>query len=104
MYCVPLYDSLGENAIEFIIHQAEVSLVCAAGDKMPQLVKAIPMIKDTLKVVVYWGTADAASIQVGLIWHTGSSVPVVDSPLAGHLRQGPAGCSCPRGHAQPKLL
>ena len=68
MYCVPLYDSLGENAIEFIIHQAEVSLVCAAGDKMPQLVKAIPMIKDTLKVVVYWGTADSASIQVGLIW------------------------------------
>eukprot|EP00891_Asterochloris_glomerata_P009967 jgi/Astpho2/9967/Aster-06780 len=63
VYCVPLYDSLGENAIEFIIHQAEVSLVCAAGDKMPQLVKAIPMIKDTLKVVVYWGTADAASIQ-----------------------------------------
>ena len=68
VYCVPLYDSLGENAIEFIIHQAEVSLACTAGDKMAQLVKAIPKIKDTLKVVVYWGTADSASIQVGLIW------------------------------------
>ena len=39
--CVPLYDSLGENAIEFIVgHSEQVAVVVAAG-KLPKLAKAL---------------------------------------------------------------
>jgi long-chain acyl-CoA synthetase len=54
-YCVPLYDSLGENAIEYIIHHAEVTVAFTSAEKFPQLLKAIPMVKDRLQTVVYWG-------------------------------------------------
>lgn len=62
IYCVPLYDTLGENAIEYIINHSESSLVFTQGSKFPMLVKALPKVADLVKTVVYWGTADSASI------------------------------------------
>jgi len=62
IYCVPLYDTLGENAIEYIINHSESSLVFAQAEKLPMLVKALPHVKDRIKHVIYWGTADTASI------------------------------------------
>jgi long-subunit acyl-CoA synthetase (AMP-forming) len=39
-HCVPLYDSLGENAIEYIVDHAECTCVFLSSDKFPQFVKA----------------------------------------------------------------
>ena len=41
MVCVPLYDTLGENAVEYIIGHAETRFVLAAGAKLATLAKAV---------------------------------------------------------------
>ncbi len=61
---MPLYDSLGENAIEFIINHAEATVVFVASDKAANLAKALPMCKDYVKTVVIWGPADAGVTRV----------------------------------------
>lgn len=38
---VPLYDTLGENAVEFIMHEAEVSVAFASGATLDVLAKAL---------------------------------------------------------------
>lgn len=61
--CVPLYDSLGENAIEFITNHSEATVVFVASDKLANLAKALPKCTATLKSVVYWGEANTAAIE-----------------------------------------
>jgi len=61
--CVPLYDSLGENAIEFIINHSEAVVAFVAADKYANLVKALDKTKQFLKYVVYWGAAKPEHIQ-----------------------------------------
>lgn len=39
--CVPLYDSLGEGAIEFIVRHSEQAAVVAAAGKLPKLAAAL---------------------------------------------------------------
>ncbi len=64
--CVPLYDSLGENAIEFIIAHSESSITFVSTDKFPALAKALvhEKTKAALKTIVYWGDGHPASIEV----------------------------------------
>ncbi len=63
--CVPLYDSLGENAIEFIVDHSEAVATFVDAKKLPNLAKALSLIKnDRFKAVVYWGTPDAAAVEV----------------------------------------
>lgn len=54
--CVPLYDTLGENAIEYIIDHSESTFVVVGAAKLPAFVKALAQIKQKLKGVVYWGS------------------------------------------------
>jgi hypothetical protein len=44
LYCVPLYDSLGENAIEYIIKHAEATAVFAQSEKLGTLAKSLPHV------------------------------------------------------------
>ncbi len=71
LYCVPLYDSLGENAIEYIINHSEASVVFAALDKLGNLAKALPHVLELVKTVVYWGSGDQAAAAVSLLWLNG---------------------------------
>jgi long-chain acyl-CoA synthetase len=61
--CVPVYDTLGENAIEYILNHSETSALFASASKLPPLVKALDKCKQHLKVIVYWGDADAELVQ-----------------------------------------
>jgi len=61
--CVPLYDSLGDNAIEYIIDHSESVLVFVDTKKLPMLAKAISKTGEQFKHVVYWGPGDEAAIQ-----------------------------------------
>lgn len=61
VYCVPLYDSLGENAIDYIINHSESTIVFVQTEKMPMLTKALPKLAHLVKTVVYWGAGDEKS-------------------------------------------
>jgi long-chain acyl-CoA synthetase len=65
LYCVPLYDSLGENAIEYIVTHSEATIVFVASDKVANLAAALPHVKGQVKNVVYWGAANPA-VQVSV--------------------------------------
>jgi len=54
MQCVPLYDTLGANAVEFILNHSESSVAFASADKLPKLAEALPKCKG-VKTIVYWG-------------------------------------------------
>jgi long-chain acyl-CoA synthetase len=53
LYCIPLYDTLGENAIEYIVKHSEASVLFAHGDKLDMLCKALPDLE--VHTVIYWG-------------------------------------------------
>ena len=61
VYCVPLYDTLGENAVEFILNHSEATLCFCDQAKVGKLAKAIPKATG-VKTIVYWGSAEEADL------------------------------------------
>jgi len=59
--CVPIYDTLGENAVEYIVNHSESCIVFLDGVNMPKLEKALPNIKGYVKNAVFWGKVDQES-------------------------------------------
>ncbi|KAK2385230.1 Long chain acyl-CoA synthetase 4 [Trifolium repens] len=55
LYCVPLYDTLGAGAVEFIISHAEVSIAFVEEKKIPELLKTFPNAAKYLKTLVSFG-------------------------------------------------
>ncbi|XP_008239039.1 PREDICTED: long chain acyl-CoA synthetase 4 [Prunus mume] len=55
LYCVPLYDTLGAGAVEFIICHAEVSIAFTEEKKIPELLKTFPNAAKHLKTLVSFG-------------------------------------------------
>lgn len=54
-YCVPLYDSLGESSVEYIIGHSEASIVFTSTQKFPLLEKTLHKTKEFIKTIVYFG-------------------------------------------------
>ncbi|CAI5991270.1 unnamed protein product, partial [Closterium sp. NIES-65] len=61
MQCVPLYDTLGAEAVSFILNHAEVALVVVQAAKIPALLKSLPNCTENVKTVVSMGDLDAES-------------------------------------------
>ena len=55
--CVPLYDTLGANAVEFILKHSGATAAFAEASKMKVLAEALPAVKGQVKFVGYWGEA-----------------------------------------------
>ncbi|XP_038985081.1 long chain acyl-CoA synthetase 4-like isoform X2 [Phoenix dactylifera] len=55
IYCVPLYDTLGPGAVEFIICHAEVQIVFVEEKKIMELLKTFPNSTKFLKTLVSFG-------------------------------------------------
>ncbi|GAB4857552.1 Long chain acyl-CoA synthetase 4 [Ancistrocladus abbreviatus] len=55
IFCVPLYDTLGAGAVEFIIQHAEVSIAFVEVKKIPELLKTLANTKEYLKTLVSFG-------------------------------------------------
>ncbi|KAK9274455.1 hypothetical protein L1049_021702 [Liquidambar formosana] len=55
IYCVPLYDSLGAGAVEFIICHAEVSIAFMEEKKIPEVLKTLPNATKYLRTLVSFG-------------------------------------------------
>ncbi|KAL4338311.1 hypothetical protein AHAS_Ahas12G0197500 [Arachis hypogaea] len=52
LYCVPLYDTLGAGAVEFIICHGEISIAFVEEKKIPKLLKTFPNASKFLKTLV----------------------------------------------------
>eukprot|EP01018_Ginkgo_biloba_P032203 Gb_18621 [translate_table: standard] len=52
IYCVPLYDTLGANAIEYIINHAEVSIAFVQESKLPAMLNCLSRCTRYLKTLV----------------------------------------------------
>ncbi|XP_028127616.1 long chain acyl-CoA synthetase 2-like [Camellia sinensis] len=52
---VPLYDTLGANAVEFIIDHAEVSIAFVQENKIPAMLTCLPRCTSHLKTIVSFG-------------------------------------------------
>ncbi|KAF9685928.1 hypothetical protein SADUNF_Sadunf03G0105400 [Salix dunnii] len=55
LYCVPLYDTLGASAVEFIICHSEVSIAFVEEKKISELLKTFPNSTRYLKTIVSFG-------------------------------------------------
>ncbi|KAK4381596.1 Long chain acyl-CoA synthetase 4 [Sesamum angolense] len=55
LYCVPLYDTLGAGAVEFIICHAEVALAFVEEKKVSELLKTFPGATKCLRTIVSFG-------------------------------------------------
>eukprot|EP00884_Botryococcus_braunii_P017355 jgi/Botrbrau1/4302/Bobra.0390s0041.1 len=58
---VPLYDSLGESAVEYAINHSGASVIFVSDAKLEKLLKALPNIKHKMTVVC-WGTPTQESL------------------------------------------
>eukprot|EP00897_Mesotaenium_endlicherianum_P001315 jgi/Mesen1/1210/ME000128S00185 len=61
LYCVPLYDTLGADAIEFIVNHAEISTIVVQASKISTLISGITKCTDNVKTIVSMDEWDAAS-------------------------------------------
>jgi long-subunit acyl-CoA synthetase (AMP-forming) len=61
--CVPLYETLGEDAIEYILEHSEARMVVVAGKRLGRMAAALKQV-DKLAGVVYWGEAAPADLRV----------------------------------------
>lgn len=52
---VPLYDTLGPNAVEFIINHAEVSIAFVQENKLSSILSCLPKCSSNLKTIVSFG-------------------------------------------------
>ncbi|XP_077226588.1 long chain acyl-CoA synthetase 4-like [Tasmannia lanceolata] len=55
IYCVPLYDTLGAGAVEYIICHAEVSIVFVEEKKIHEVLKTFPNTTNFLRTIVSFG-------------------------------------------------
>ncbi|KAJ7294140.1 hypothetical protein O6H91_Y275800 [Diphasiastrum complanatum] len=76
IYCVPLYDTLGVGAVEFIIEHAEVSIAFVQEAKLPLMLQTLPKCAQVLKRLVSFGAvsneqrsqAEGAGVAI-YTWH-----------------------------------
>lgn len=50
---VALYASLGENAVEFIVNNGDVGMVCVSKKELPNLLKALPKCKGVTHIIQF---------------------------------------------------
>ncbi|XP_077233193.1 putative CoA ligase CCL6 isoform X2 [Tasmannia lanceolata] len=60
IYYVPLYDTLGANAVEFIINHAEVSITFVQENKIQSVLTCLPKCDAHLKTIVSFGKVTSA--------------------------------------------
>ncbi|GIL73086.1 hypothetical protein Vretimale_4702 [Volvox reticuliferus] len=66
MVCVPLYETLGDTAVEFIIKHGGTRMVVSSAAKLKVLAKALSSasVRQVVDVgIVYWGAAPADAVQ-----------------------------------------
>ncbi|KAH8964740.1 hypothetical protein BDL97_04G082000 [Sphagnum fallax] len=92
--CVPLYDTLGLEAVEFIANHAEIAIAFVQESKLPLMIQTLPKCTTYLKTLVSFGTftseQKAAAEESGVALYSwqefmdlGANNPVDLAPPAG---------------------
>lgn len=74
---VPLYDSLGESSVEYIIGHSEASIVFTSTQKFPLLEKTLHKTKENIKTIVYFGDVTEDSKRTSQAAEREASLPPV---------------------------
>lgn len=61
VYCVPLYDTLGKEALVYILGHAEISICFVQGPKLTALGEALASKQSRVKTIIYWDQVDTSS-------------------------------------------
>ncbi|KAA8516170.1 hypothetical protein F0562_019349 [Nyssa sinensis] len=64
LHCVPLYDTLGAGAAEYIICHAEISITFVEETKIPEVLTTLPNTRKYLKTLVSFGKFTAEQKEV----------------------------------------
>ncbi|KAI7842469.1 hypothetical protein COHA_003823 [Chlorella ohadii] len=61
---VPIYDSLGESAVEYIVNHSELSVAVVDSANLAKFAKAVPQFKTKVHTLLYIGSGDEAALKV----------------------------------------
>lgn len=82
-YCgamtVPLYETFGAEAVEYIIKHSGISLIFCSSSKLASLAKVLPKVKDQVVQVVVWSSLPGVPVDASAISNAEETggVPVV---------------------------
>lgn len=62
-WTIPLYDTLGDAAVDYIVNHAECSIIFSSDAKLPTLLKSLPTLP-RVKTVVVWGARSMDVVKV----------------------------------------
>lgn len=79
---VPLYDTLGVNAVEYIMAHSEAVYIAASAARLPHIAVALPRVPQAILGITTWGGA-ASPADVKALSTAGVAVTPFDDHLAG---------------------
>lgn len=62
--CVPIYDSLTDASMRYIIEHSETECVIAAAENLHTVAKALCTMTKSVKVVIWWGKGNSKDVKV----------------------------------------
>lgn len=88
--CVPLYDTLGENAIEYIIDHSESIFLVIAAAKLDNFAAALPKLTQKLLGVAYWGNNASSDALTAIAGAGFKATPFEELVASGAAAEVPA--------------
>ncbi len=64
--CVPLYETLGEDSIEYILEHSGARVVVVAGKRLGRVAAALKSAGTQLAGLVYWGQPAPGDLRVSV--------------------------------------
>ena len=64
---VPLYDTFGANAVEYIIKHSGLKVIFVSADKLGTVAKVLPAVKDQVVQVVVWSSIPGDAVDADLV-------------------------------------
>lgn len=61
---MPIYESLGEVSIRYIIEHSESECIFSAAKNLIALARALRPLKGNVRVVIYWGECNQRAVEV----------------------------------------
>ncbi|GLC68457.1 hypothetical protein PLESTF_000693600 [Pleodorina starrii] len=63
--CVPVYDTLGRDAVQFIVNHSGATVLFVASEKMQAATAALPHVTVPLRLLVHWGPRPMGHMEGG---------------------------------------
>lgn len=64
---VPLYDTFGAEAVEFIIKHSNIAIIFCSSSKLAALAEVLPKVKDQVVQVVVWSSLPGVPVSEDIV-------------------------------------